>query len=102
MPFQLKPPYHQWKRCPPLPYQAATAGNTNPNGTASAVSRPGMVTKSSFSPSRERLSPYFREVASALLNLAPTTLVLDGDIVTPVNGELSFDQSRRLPPYRGR
>jgi ATP-dependent DNA ligase len=54
------------------------------------------------SKSRKTLTPCFREVASALLKLAPPTFVLDGEIVIPVNSELSFDQSRRLPPYRGR
>jgi ATP-dependent DNA ligase len=54
------------------------------------------------SKSRKILTSYFPEVTAALLKLAPATFVLDGEIVIPVNSELSFDQSRRLPPYRGR
>jgi ATP-dependent DNA ligase len=43
------------------------------------------------SKSQKTLTQYFPEVASALLKLAPSTFVLDGELVIPVNGELSFD-----------
>ena len=43
------------------------------------------------SKSRRILTAYFPEVVSALLKLSPPTFVLDGEIVIPVNGELSFD-----------
>jgi ATP-dependent DNA ligase len=43
------------------------------------------------SKSQKILTAYFPEVAGALLNLAPATFVLDGEIVIPVSGELSFD-----------
>jgi ATP-dependent DNA ligase len=43
------------------------------------------------SKSQKPLSRYFPEVASALLGLRAQRFVLDGEIVIPVNGDLSFD-----------
>jgi ATP-dependent DNA ligase len=44
-----------------------------------------------LSKSRKPLTRYFPELAEALKKLAPQQFVLDGEIVIPVEGKLSFD-----------
>jgi ATP-dependent DNA ligase len=44
------------------------------------------------SKSGKPLTRYFPELAAALLALKPTKFVLDGEIVIPVDGDLSFDE----------
>src|SRR5207244_5653297 len=43
------------------------------------------------SKSGQPLSRYFPEIVEALLKLKPKQFVLDGEIVVPVDGRLSFD-----------
>ena len=49
------------------------------------------------------LTPYFPELVAALLNVPASKFVLDGEIVIPVNGNLSFDDLlMRIHPAESR
>jgi ATP-dependent DNA ligase len=55
------------------------------------------------SKSQKPLTPYFPEVVAALSELSPRTFVLDGEIVIPVDGHLSFnDLLMRIHPAESR
>jgi ATP-dependent DNA ligase len=51
----------------------------------------------------ESLTRYFPEVVEAVKSLKPTRFVLDGEIVVPIDGELSFDELlQRIHPAESR
>ncbi len=55
------------------------------------------------SKSGQTLTRYFPEIAAALLKLKPTKFVLDGELVIPVKGGLSFDDLlQRIHPAASR
>src|SRR6516165_10691572 len=55
------------------------------------------------SKSGRSMSRYFPELTTALGNLKPKTLVLDGEIVVPADGAFSFDALlQRIPPAQSR
>ena len=54
------------------------------------------------SKSGQALARYFPEIVEALLELKPAKFVLDGELVIPVKGGLSFDDLlQRIHPARG-
>ncbi len=56
-----------------------------------------------MSKSAKPLTRYFPELVASLLSLKPEKFVLDGEIVIPVNGSLSFDQLlMRIHPAESR
>jgi ATP-dependent DNA ligase len=48
------------------------------------------------------LGRYFPDVVESLGSLDAKRFVLDGEIVIPVNGRLSFDELRKPPGFTGR
>jgi ATP-dependent DNA ligase len=55
------------------------------------------------SKSQKPLSRYFPEIVAALANLKPKRFVLDGEIVIPIDGSLSFDDLlQRIHPAASR
>ena len=69
------------------------AGSTSPSGTASAASRFATGSRCGIqSKAGKPLGRYFPDVVEALAGLAARRFVLDGEIVIPVDGRLSFDE----------
>jgi ATP-dependent DNA ligase len=80
------------------------AGSTSPNGTASAASsfRDGPDV-ALMSKSGKPLARYFPEVVDFVLAMEADRVVLDGELVIPVGGVLSFDALQlRLHPAESR
>ena len=69
------------------------SGSTSPSGTASAASPFATATRCGIqSKAGKPLGRYFPDVVESLAALAARRFVLDGEIVIPVDGRLSFDE----------
>ena len=94
----------RWRRCLPPSCPKARAGNTSPNGMASAASHFAMATTITLtSKSGKPLARYFPEVVEMLRGLKTRQFLLDGELIIPVGDALSFDALQlRLHPAESR
>ena len=81
----------RWKRRSSMSRPSGRSGNMSRNGTASAASR--FATRRICSSNRKPASRwrYFPDLVESLLALHAKRFVLDGEIVIPIAGRLSFD-----------
>ena len=81
-----------WKLSGHRPASGGRNGNTSPSGMGFAAWRFATASVDLQSKSGKPLTRYFPELAAALLAVKPKKFVLDGEIVIPVDGHLSFDE----------
>ena len=93
-----------WRRSPQPSFPPGRTGSTSPSGTAFVVSPFATPTHIDLeSKSGKPLTRYFPELVAALAALKPHEFVLDGEIVIPVDGDISFDDLlMRIHPAESR
>ncbi len=104
MPLPLKFPYPPMEALPVAEIPAGRQWQYEPkwDGFRALVFRDGRRVQIQ-SKSGQPLARYFPELVAAALELKATRFVLDGEIVVPIDGRLSFDQLlQRIHPAESR